>query len=614
MPQTTPIRPISINEVKGDTEWSALEQALLKACREGVGVAGVVDLPEIGDQSKRVRPELITYLLRGGCDDPNGARPLATGVQLFGAWIDGKLNFDGGDSELPLLLGHCRLPDGVNFMDARLQGVILQGCEVAKVMDLQRISIKNDLFIKQKTKITCMVNLGGAKIGGQLNCQNAKFENPKKNAKFENPKKNATSDNPYETALNCNSAVIEGSVFLDDGFHAKGMVNLVSAQIGGQLNCKNANFDNPNGVALSCNGAVVAQQVFLDDGFHANGLVDFTAATIGKSFVFKNALGKKTLGEITALSLKEARLGVLSDDATSWGRADVLDLSGLRYDRIDSDMSLQERLAIWGRKSERKITPVLPSFDRGEEDFDPQPHTQLAKVLARQGQRADATRVRYEREDQYFKAVSRRAIADVDYTVKATLQSWQNDLIKPLHFLYKKMFGYGHHPGWSLYWIIGLVGFATWLYGGAYSASQMAPNTDMLIVSGLWQDILAGNLVDSSLLPEALGDLDSAINTLRGGAPVCAKQISDACVAPLALWEETRASVDYESFNPFLYGVDLFVPLDALGQETTWAPAKDRGVLGWFAYYARMPIQMFGWGIAVIGAAVVTGVVGRSNE
>jgi hypothetical protein len=39
---------------------------------------------------------------------------------------------------------------------------------------------------------------------------------------------------------------------------------------------------------------------------------------------------------------------------------------------------------------------------------------------------------------------------------------------------------------------------------------------------------------------------------------------------------------DDTSFCPFLYGVDLFIPLDALGQETALVPLRDRGALGWW--------------------------------
>lgn len=62
-----------------------------------------------------------------------------------------------------------------------------------------------------------------------------------------------------------------------------------------------------------------------------------------------------------------------------------------------------------------------------------------------------------------------------------------------------------------------------------------------------------------------------------------------------------------------LYALDLFVPLDALGQENAWAPSKDRGWWGTIGYYARMPIQMSGWIITAKSAAVVTGLVGRKE-
>lgn len=82
------------------------------------------------------------------------------------------------------------------------------------------------------------------------------------------------------------------------------------------------------------------------------------------------------------------------------------------------------------------------------------------------------------------------------------------------------------------------------------------------------------------------------------------------CEMPLHLWNTTDTATDYETFNRGLYALDLFVPLDALGQENAWAPSKDRGALGWWAYYARWLVQMSGWIITVVGAAALTGGIG----
>jgi hypothetical protein len=42
-------------------------------------------------------------------------------------------------------------------------------------------------------------------------------------------------------------------------------------------------------------------------------------------------------------------------------------------------------------------------------------------------------------------------------------------------------------------------------------------------------------------------------------------------------WARNSAGRDYETFRAWLYALDVFIPLDALGQEKTWAT----GCAGW---------------------------------
>jgi hypothetical protein len=89
---------------------------------------------------------------------------------------------------------------------------------------------------------------------------------------------------------------------------------------------------------------------------------------------------------------------------------------------------------------------------------------------------------------------------------------------------------------------------------------------------------------------------------------------------PLHIWDGSPSILegslthrDYETFNAFAYGFDLFIPLVALGQEVAWAPSYARGWLGTIGYYLRWPIQFLGWVIAAVTAATLAGVVGRKD-
>ena len=81
---------------------------------------------------------------------------------------------------------------------------------------------------------------------------------------------------------------VEGSVFLRNGFKAKGEVRFVGAAIGGDFDCENGEFIKKDGFAILADGMEVRGKVFLRNGFKAEGEVSFTGAVIGGSFECEN--------------------------------------------------------------------------------------------------------------------------------------------------------------------------------------------------------------------------------------------------------------------------------------------------------------------------------------
>ena len=61
-------------------------------------------------------------------------------------------------------------------------------------------------------------------------------------------------------------------------------------------------------------------------------------------------------------------------------------------------------------------------------------------------------------------------------------------------------------------------------------------------------------------------------------------------------WARTTPGRDYETFRAWLYALDVFIPLDALGQEKTWAPSASRGWWGEVGHRLRWLVQMSGLG------------------
>lgn len=129
--------------------------------------------------------------------------------------------------------------------------------------------------------------------------------------------------------------------------------------------------------------------------------------------------------------MDDAHLGRWCDDAASWQLTEPLRPSGLRYERLDSEMSIAERLEWLRRKAGRRIEPAIgkeeedgrkrrtpPPVIRGSyrKHCDPQPYTQLARVLRPQGVTQGAARVLDERDKQGRRARSHWAMAQQDGT------------------------------------------------------------------------------------------------------------------------------------------------------------------------------------------------------
>ena len=97
---------------------------------------------------------------------------------------------------------------------------------------------------------------------------------------------------------------------------------------------------------------------------------------------------RNVTGDGIEVDLIDAHVGTLVDGPGSWQSVKMLRLSSFRYDRIESDVDVQERLD-WLAKHDPSVRP-----------FTPQPFVQLANVLRRQGFTGDAARVLVRREDK----------------------------------------------------------------------------------------------------------------------------------------------------------------------------------------------------------------------
>jgi len=587
------------------------ELRLIQACREGDDTIFSMERPEKGSADNTIRAGLIRALLLGTGD----CTPPARGLWIEGAWITGKLDLQGEALPVPLVLLNCTLEEDVMLRDCTLPALHLTGTHLPK-LDAQRLQCNGPLHLRAGFQATGLVDLTGATIDGQLDCAGGKFLakglalncdtisvgaavflrtgfEAQGEVKLVGAKIGGQLDCDRGKflaaimALNCNGISVGASVFLRNEFEAHGKVNLVRAKIDGQMACNRGKF-LAEGIALHCDATIVGADVFLQDEFEARGRINLNRAEIAGNLVLSSATLTTGLdaqgmrvraqfvwadieGDGIEVDLIDAKVGTLVDSPGSWTSVKRLRLSSFRYDRIESKMDVQERLD-WLTKHDASVRP-----------FTPQPYVQLANVLRRQGMISAVNTVMIKREDLQRDADMKQAVQGNEWWGLFALVM----LLRPfLSLPFKWMFGYGHQPSRVLFWITVILGITICCAQQIHIHGQFAPTSSVVLTSQDWLDSFP-------------------TEPLHPDSPLWRTQM-DA-------WAQTTSGRDYTSFSAFLYALDLFIPLDALGQEKNWAPSAERGWWGDLGHRLRWLVQMAGWVITAIGAAVLTGLIGRRD-
>ena len=192
------------------------ELRLIQACRKGDDTIISSERPEKGSADNTIRAGLIRALLLG----PGDCKPPARGLQIEGAWITGKLDLAGEALPLSLVLIHCTLEEDVMLRDCTLPALHLTGTHLPK-LNAHRLQCNGPLHLRGGFQAIGLVDLVGAKIDGQLDCDGGQFLAEVK-------------------ALDCEAITVVADVFLRKGFEARGWIDLKQAVITGNLQISGA--------------------------------------------------------------------------------------------------------------------------------------------------------------------------------------------------------------------------------------------------------------------------------------------------------------------------------------------------------------------------------------
>nr|WP_260408944.1 membrane-associated oxidoreductase [Pseudomonas cichorii] len=608
------------------------EQLLLKCCRNGAVAEVGASVPEEKTTENQVRAWFIRFLALGGDEK---AIVHEQGVQLRGACITGTLNLRSLDVPLPLSLRWCDFEAALVLEDTRLKNTLFLRGSRLKGIRGARLRAEGALLLTDIVS-SGAISFRGSHIQGQITLSNARL------------------DVADSWALSMDGATCRNSLYLN-GIEAKGGLDLIAMQIGGELGCNGARIENATGHALRADRINVKGGVFLRDGFSAIGSVRFLGARISGQFNCSSGCFDGNGSD--ALSMGGASLGgslFLTKGFTAKGRV-VLHSLQLQGD-LDTDSakfiteiyapriilggslilrkletppdkvslqggrvgSLNDDKESWGKKInlngfvygfvhvngqmkvedrlewlDKQITPK-PKKDELPE-FYPQPWRQLQKVLEEMGHAEDARHVGIEFEERL------REKGLIGQSPKRWPESarWcHRRLMIILHAMYGLLSSYGYRPMLLLPWFLGVwlscAGFYWW---AASHQAIFAPSDPLVFQNPDYKE--------------------------------CSPPLSPTGNEPpgTANWYLCDAlPQEYTAFSPIAFSLDLLLPLVNLHQEDDWAPVIETPkanvvaeVLGFFTSPKRWVrfVMWFeilaGWGFSLLFVAVVSGLARRKE-
>lgn len=478
-----------------DLENITFEHALhLTGCRidHTIDLSGATLRELCLDRSQTTTLALDGATVTGGVSARDGFRTEGM-FRAAGASIGGQLNLAGATlvnpGDIALTIDSATVTGGVYARDGfRAEGAFrANGASIGRQLNLVGAAVVNPggiaLTIDDATVTGAVFALkfrtegafraNGARISGQLVVAGAILTNP------------------GGIALTIDSATVPGGVLARDGFRAEGEFRAIGARIGGlDLSGPGTTLVNPKGCSLILDNSTVAGAVFARRGFRADGEFRAIGARIGRldlsgpgtifarpggvalnldGTTITNAVlaqnGFRTAGEFRAngasigkLELPGTTLAHPAGIALNLERSSVgtLDLSGIEIEgqtnltgaRItdlvtpDDDRPTGMLSAtgwnitdVHGRiRTDRKTAAGWLDSTPSSAGFTSQPWHALAAVYDRNGQPADARRLRFAAANR----ITRHA-------------PWNS---KPLRWTYLVTAGHGYYPLFAAVWLV----------------------------------------------------------------------------------------------------------------------------------------------------------------
>jgi uncharacterized protein YjbI with pentapeptide repeats len=482
------------------------------------------------------------------------------GIMFTGAYISGIFDFSFCGTDLPFKFKNAIFEKEINFSDSKIKLLDLSGSQVDGI-NAQGLFCQSQIFITN-IKSTSEINFISAQIDGSIICSNSKFTRVLDKS-YEGKSylvKDGKLKNKEIITLNLNSAKINGNVLLDKKFISKGEVSFTSAQIEGGVICSDAKFINKNKKALSFNSAKINGNVFLGENFCISGDLDFSASKIRKISISKKIRIKGNF-LFSVMMVDTIHISNLSFNEKHLKK---LRLDGLIYNHLSGTNLDSKTLLEWLGK--------MP-------EFKPQPYKQLAKVLRNMGHNEDANSIMIKYNDELRKK---------DFLTCDRL------FISILKWIYGKTAGYGYKPLRVLGTMFIVWLFCSLFYWNASKVAVFAPTNPLVFQKKDFYQCT----VNSDGTPWTDFFNYSKYNSSNN-------------------WVlNENLDGEYTTFNPFMYSLDVILPIVDLQVEKDWGQyvSSNNGTLNDFTRWLMWFEILFGWTYSLMLVAILSGLAKNEKD
>jgi hypothetical protein len=503
----------------------------------------VVDLP-LAEDERTVRAAVISRLVAGA----SRAADSLPALRIIGARFTGRLELDGAAITVPIELEQCLFEEAVSLADVQALTIRLPGCQLPG-LHAPGLETRGDLDLNDGFICTGQVNLLGARVGDALRLSTALLHSP------------------GGRALVLSRATVSSAI-LASGLVVNGQMRMISTRVGGLLSIRGGKLSNPGQIALYGERMDVGESILLTKDFSCRGRV-----------VLQNA---RIAGGLDGQHCSIAAPGMTCLNLV---RAKVERNVGLAQAELCGKVTLSGA-AIGGRVTFTEA--IFKKDDSSELVLD---HAQAQVLVLRYSEPPASLSLRYATADIIEDNPSTwpAKISLIGCTYRALESTVPVTVFQRLSWLTRDTDGYRPQPYEQL--------IKTYrLNGEEQNAKRVALQRERTRRQALsWPGRALGIALDLTV--------GYGYRTWLAG--IWLLTFLAAGTAVFSIWPAQPVSHNPPAFQPFVFTLDLMLPIVNLGQKEYWQAA---GPVRWFGWV----LVLVGWGLTTAVVAGVTRLFNRS--